>query len=223
MTKRTLILAGSLLILLLAACAGASNPEPVAIGNEANINSEPALALVENTPAPEATAVRLVLVEEDNSEDKALSADETSALPSQSETDESVVSKADLNLNDVGDGAILIYKRTSGKMGIGPTFFEWRFYADGRVAVSDGRVYQITPEEVKNLVDSMTAQGFFALEVDYTPEDTCCDRAAHEISVQQDGRVYQVTTLDGANNPPELDIALQSINNVLSALAEQGQ
>jgi len=221
MTKRTLILTGSLLMLLLAACSGAANPEPEAPGNKAALNNEPALAQVESSPAPEATVVRLVLVEEENVGDKSLVVGE--APTTQLETDVSVPSKADLNWNEATDGAVLIYKRTSGKMGIGPTFFEWRFYADGRVEVSDGRVYQITPEEVKTLVDSMTAQGFFALEADYTPEDTCCDRAVYEISVQQDGRVYQVTTLDGANNPPELDTALQSIHNILSALAEQGQ
>jgi len=207
--------------LLLVACTGAANPEPAALGNEASINSEPALAQVENTPAPEATVMRLVLVEDDSSTGESPS---TAEIPvTRLETDESVTSKAGLNLNEAADEAVLIYKRSGGKMGIGPTFFEWRFYANGRVEVSDGRVYQMTPEEVNDLLKSITVQDFFALKADYTPEDTCCDRAAHEITVQQDGRVYQVTTLDGANNPPELDTALQSIDNVLAALAEQGQ
>jgi hypothetical protein len=122
--------------------------------------------------------------------------------------------KAEANL----EGAVLLYERTGGLKGIGPSEWNWRFYADGRIVGSDGREWQVPPTEVEKLVNDLLALGFADFEASYIPEDTCCDRITHTLTVQQDGQVYQVSVLELAEAPAELFQAVDMVNNYLLAL-----
>lgn len=116
------------------------------------------------------------------------------------------------------DGAVLVYERSGGLKGIGPSEFSWTFYADGRIVGSDGREWQVPPEEIEKLVDDIMNLGFAEFEASYIPEDTCCDRVTHTLTVQDEGQVYTVSVLDGAEAPAELFQAADMANNYLMAL-----
>ncbi len=119
----------------------------------------------------------------------------------------------------MSEGAVMIYQRAGGLKGIGASEFSWTFYADGRIVGNDGREWQVSPEEVQKLVDDVMALGFAEFEVSYIPEDTCCDRVTHTLTVKDDdGQVYTVSVLDGADAPPELFTAVDMVNSYLMAL-----
>ncbi|MBX3058101.1 MAG: hypothetical protein KF770_16665 [Anaerolineae bacterium] len=116
------------------------------------------------------------------------------------------------------EGAVLVYERAGGLKSINPTAWSWRFYADGRIVGSDGREWQVPPEEIEKLVDDVLALGFTEFQASYIPEDTCCDRVTHTLTVQDGEQVYTVTVLDGADAPAELFEAVEMVNGYLLAL-----
>jgi hypothetical protein len=116
--------------------------------------------------------------------------------------------------------AVLIYERSGGLRGIGPGVQEWRLYGDGRIEGSDGNSWQAEPEAVQELVGSILDTSFTSLEPSYIPEDTCCDRATHRITIQTGEDTYTVETLDGANMPESLSENLEAINLFLMDLYE---
>jgi hypothetical protein len=115
-------------------------------------------------------------------------------------------------------GAVLMYERSGGLKSIRSTEFSWQFYADGRIVGNDGREWQVPPEEIEKLVDDVLALGFAEFDPSYIPEDTCCDRVTHTLTVQKDGQVYKVSVLDAADAPAELFEAVEMVNNYLLAL-----
>ncbi|MBL1129302.1 MAG: hypothetical protein D8M54_12440 [Chloroflexi bacterium] len=116
------------------------------------------------------------------------------------------------------EGAILLYERAGGLKSIGPTEWNWRFYANGRIVGSDGREWQVPPAEIEKLVNDVLALGFTDFQASYIPEDTCCDRVTHTLTVQDGEQVYTVTVLDGADAPAELFEAVEMVNGYLLAL-----
>lgn len=120
------------------------------------------------------------------------------------------------------DQPFLTYTVTGGLMGIGNPETVWTFYEDGRVEASDGRSWQLSDSEVKALRNIIEPDAFAMLEPSYIPENTCCDRMQYTIGVVgNDGEIVDVTTLDGADMPPLLSQSLQSIQQLVAALAER--
>ena len=124
-----------------------------------------------------------------------------------------------LSRDDVGT-AVLLYERSGGLKGVGPSVSDWQFYGDGRIVSSDGNSWRVEPERIDNLVAEITASGFQSLESNYVPEDTCCDRAFHLIIVRTAEKTHTVETLDGAEMPQSLKDNIQQINIFLSDLYE---
>ena len=113
---------------------------------------------------------------------------------------------------------VITYEREGGLKGIGPNQYVWHIYADGRITSSQDQTWQVTPEEVTALLTSINMANFHSLETNYVPEDTCCDRVLHTITVQTEGQTTKVTTLDGADMPETLTNALDTINTFLMDL-----
>jgi len=128
--------------------------------------------------------------------------------------DQTSQSKPELAMGD----AVLVFQRTGGLMGIGSNDQTWYFYADGRVTVSDGRSWQVKPAEITTLVDDLLALGFAGMGPDYLPADTCCDRFTYTIAIRDGEAIYQTTTMDGADAPPELFQAIDRINQFILTL-----
>ncbi|NJN54333.1 MAG: hypothetical protein HC804_05970 [Anaerolineae bacterium] len=146
--------------------------------------------------------------------------DETKPTPASTKE-----SAAHTDANEVEDktevdlqGALMLYEREGGLKGIGPSERNWRFYADGRIVGSDGREWQVLPAEIEKLIDDVMTLGFADFEASYIPEDTCCDRITHTLTVQQDGQIYTVSILELADAPAELFQAVDLVNNYLLAL-----
>lgn len=118
----------------------------------------------------------------------------------------------------ITDGAVMVYTRSGGLKSFRPTEATFTFYADGRIVSSDGREWQVPPEEIEKLVNDVMALGFAEFEASYIPEDTCCDRVTHTLTVRDGDQVYTVTVLDEADAPPELFQAVEMVNNYLIAL-----
>lgn len=190
--KRWFMVGMAFLIVFLVACAPAAAP----------MGDEPVYQTAEPTSvsAIEATADEASAAEASAAE---VAADE-SAAASKTET--------------ITDGAVMVYTRSGGLKSFRPTEATFTFYADGRIVSSDGREWQVAPEEIEKLVNDVMALGFAEFEASYIPEDTCCDRVTHTLTVRQGDQVYTVTVLDEADAPPELFQAAEMVNNYLIAL-----
>ena len=134
------------------------------------------------------------------------------------EADSGIVGETDSRSDTHNSGAVLVYERAGGLMGIGSSIISWTMFADGRVESSDGRSWQVSPENITTLVDSIMALGFADFEASYIPQNTCCDHATHTINIYQDGEVYKVTVIDSTDAPAELYQAIDLIGEFLIAL-----
>lgn len=115
----------------------------------------------------------------------------------------------------MGD-AVIIYQRSGGFAGVHE---QWTVYPDGRIVATDGREWQVTPEQVEQLLAEIEALGFFEMNSRYMPLNTCCDRFTYEITVHHGDRVNTVTTIDAAPDaPPELWHVIDEISHWVSAL-----
>lgn len=182
----------------LAACTAVS-PTPSGEGNGSSLTKQtavPALARVTSTPIPSPIATMETVLGNATSQDEASSSH---------------------NEVKIGD-ALLVYERTGGMMGIGSNDQTWHFYGDGRVTVSDGRSWQVDSQKITTLVNDILALGFTDFADSYMPQDTCCDRFTYTLIIKEGDQVYQTTTMDGADGPPELFQAIDLINQFILTL-----
>jgi hypothetical protein len=111
--------------------------------------------------------------------------------------------------------AAIVYRRSGGFAGVSE---QWTIYPDGRITASDGRAWQVKPEQVEQLVDDIQTLGFFKMKGRYVPLNTCCDRFTYEITVRRGDRVHTVVTIDAA---PDAPVALwQALEKVSSLLVD---
>ncbi len=94
---------------------------------------------------------------------------------------------------------ILIYQRSGGFAGLSE---QWRVYADGRVLAGAGREWQVTPDQVEQLLNELEALGFFDLNDKYISANTCCDRATFELTVRRGETIKKVAALESTPNTP---------------------
>ncbi len=117
---------------------------------------------------------------------------------------------------NIPDDAAIVFHRSGGIAGVDE---QWTVYRDGRVVANDGRAWQITAEQVEQLLADIEALGFFQLDNDFTPFDTCCDRFTYSLTVHNDDMVKTVTTIDDAANTPDaLWNVLERVNSLLVSL-----
>jgi hypothetical protein len=115
---------------------------------------------------------------------------------------------------NVPNDVVIIFHRGGGFAGVNE---QWTIYRDGRITANDGREWQITADQVEQLLIDIEALGFFELNDTYMPLDTCCDRFTYEVTVHKDNKANTVTTIDAAPNvPPELQQIITEINRVLT-------
>lgn len=176
-------------------------------------------ASVACTPPTERPAEELTSKTDESAQEALTIVTDTPLTESKELATDNVDDDADLSRTDM-DTAVLIYERRGGTKGIGPNVLEWRFYGDGRIVGSDGASWQVEPDEVANLVAEIAASGFNSLENDYIPEDTCCDRTTHVITMHTAGEKHTIETLDEAEMPQALEENIQIINSFLMALYE---
>ncbi|HXV98362.1 MAG TPA: hypothetical protein VEC93_08055 [Anaerolineae bacterium] len=116
----------------------------------------------------------------------------------------------------LSDEAVLIYQRSGGIADIAEA---WSVYPNGRVVASDGREWQVKPQQVEQLLHNIEALGFFELKDNYVPKDTCCDRFTHQLTVRRDNEIHTITTLDAAPDAPaELQTILTEVYNFFANL-----
>jgi hypothetical protein len=112
---------------------------------------------------------------------------------------------------------VLVYQRSGGIAAVRET---WRIYADGRV-VAKGQEWQVAPVEVEDLLEEIEAAGFFELEGEYMPKDTCCDRFTHRLTVEWNSKAHTLTTLDSTPGAPAaVQTTLSLVNNFFNNLAQ---
>lgn len=100
-------------------------------------------------------------------------------------------------------GPVLVYQRVGGFAGLTQT---WDVYADGRVVLDDGesrKTVGIDPAQVDELLRTVETLGFFELQDDFMPENTCCDRFFYTLTVQTGGMSNTIETVDDAPGVPE--------------------
>jgi len=180
-------------------------------GSSINTTSGEQTADTEVTPIPALKDV----VEETNEETAGTNSDtRTSASGNANETEEAAASVSRTGEEE----PVIIYEREGGLKGIGPSRYVWHIYADGRVTSSQDQSWQVAPEEIADLLTNLNVANLRSLNSNYVPEDTCCDRAQHTITIQADGQTYKFTTLDGVDLPEALTNTLDTINAFLMDL-----
>ncbi len=118
------------------------------------------------------------------------------------------------NKIQVGEGApedqpIIVLNQSGGIAG---QVIEWRIYADGRVekvedaqkpgAEGNVQTAEAEPEQIESLITDLEALGYFELNENYIPKDTCCDRFMYNLTVQTDERMHAIAALDGTDDVP---------------------
>ena len=112
------------------------------------------------------------------------------------------------------EGATIVFQRSGGFAGVDE---EWVIYSDGRITSAEGGAWQVAPERVEALVKQIDEAGFFELDGNYLPLDTCCDRFTYQVSVSMEDKSNSVTTIDAAPGvPPELWQVIDAINTLLT-------
>lgn len=160
--------------------------------------------------------------------EEALPPTQGEAYPAPSETDWSSTQVADVTksrqaypgpdarMGGLPEGATIVFRRSGGIAGLDE---EWAIYRDGRITSEDGDVWQVPPGKVEALVKQIDEAGFFELDGNYLPLDTCCDRFTYQVSVNMGEEANKVTTIDAAPNvPPELWQVIEEINALLTGL-----
>jgi hypothetical protein len=113
-------------------------------------------------------------------------------------------------------GVILQYQRTGGIGGFDET---WVIESNGRVTHTGrgaGTDRQLTPDQVAQLLQAIRAADMASLDASYIPQNTCCDRFTHVLTMTVDGQTKTVRTLDGAaGEPAVLTDLLAMLNNLL--------
>lgn len=111
------------------------------------------------------------------------------------------------------EGAVILFQQSGGFAGITE---EWAIYADGRIVAGDGRVLQVEPAQVQQLLEEAEAIGFFQMKADYVPLDTCCDRFLYTLTVRSGECVHTVRALEGAEAPAALWDLLGAVRRLIS-------
>lgn len=112
-------------------------------------------------------------------------------------------------------GAVIDYHREGGIAGL---IEGWTIFSDGRVVSLDGTEGRLSPQVVTELLTLIREAGFFEMAPSYIPQNVCCDRFSYRLTVQHEGQIYTVNTVDAAPDmPPELDRILGEIDQVLRA------
>lgn len=113
---------------------------------------------------------------------------------------------------EMPEGAVVIFRRSGGFAGVNE---EWVIYADGRVKSSQGEEWQADPAAVGDLLAQIDGYDFFSLRSQYIPANPCCDLFSYELIVNDRGRVHLVATVDGADAPEGLQLALQAVQEFI--------
>jgi hypothetical protein len=94
------------------------------------------------------------------------------------------------------------YHRSGGFSGTDDT---WTIAADGSVlhqGQTPGTPEQLAAAQTAELAAAIRAADFMSLEDSYVPQDTCCDRYLHEITVTIGGHSKTVRTIDASPTAP---------------------
>jgi hypothetical protein len=114
--------------------------------------------------------------------------------------------------------AVIIYQRSGGFVGVSE---QWTIYSDGRITTGDGREWQVTPQQVEQVLHNVEALGFFEMSGRYMSRTVCCDRFTYEITVRHGSEVKRITTVDAApNTPANLWRIIEEISGLVSDLRD---
>lgn len=112
---------------------------------------------------------------------------------------------------------LIILRRTGGFAGLED---EWWLFGDGRIVHrSDNQVQQVDGAEVVALHQDMLNGGFFNLAPEYLPADPSADRFTYEVTLIDGDNRHTVTTMDDAENMP--DLLRQSLSRITMLLVSQ--
>ncbi len=116
----------------------------------------------------------------------------------------------------VPTGIILQYQRVGGIGGFDET---WTIETTGQVSHTGrgpGTDRQLTPDQMAQLIGAIRAIPLAEPQTSYIPDNTCCDRFAHTLTITLDGLTRTVMTLDAApGEPPALTNLLAVLNGLL--------
>ncbi len=114
------------------------------------------------------------------------------------------------------ESAFLVYHRTGGLQGVNDT---WTVAADGQVSYQGQRpisAKQLDSAQMAELAAAVRSANFMSLEDSYVPENNCCDRYTHEITVSVAGQTKTVRTIDASpTEPASLTALIQTLNQLL--------
>jgi hypothetical protein len=118
----------------------------------------------------------------------------------------------DVGKGSLPEGVVIEFRRSGGIAGVNE---DWFVYSDGRIT-QGGNEWQVTPEQVQELLAKIETLGFFEMKGSYTELNTCCDRFTYELTVRSGDKVNRVSTIDAAPGAPaELWQVIDGISNLV--------
>ena len=86
----------------------------------------------------------------------------------------------------------------------------WVLESDGTVLGPEGYTGTVSAADRARLEAAVDAAGFFDLDAEYLPVDTCCDRFVYELTLTRGATTHTVTTIDAADAPETLFDLIQT-------------
>jgi hypothetical protein len=176
------------------------------------------VVLLAGCAVPPANPVRQGTATPVQVEDRPLAKTAAAATPAPSETAQPEKE------GEPAERPLIVYHRSGGIAG---SEEEWKIYASGRVSHADLakhdnpiQEWQVEPEQVAELLHKIETLGFFDLEDDYMPLDTCCDRFTHEVTVRRGGNVKSLRVLDAT---PEVPVVAWDTIDAIQGFLEEGK
>jgi hypothetical protein len=111
--------------------------------------------------------------------------------------------------------AVINYRRSGGFAGVSD---EWTVFVDGQVKSAAGQAWQVSAQEISDLVQAAEEAGFFSMQSSYIPKNACCDRFMYHLTIRLGNQVHTVETIDAAPGmPAELGPLLREVDDALRA------
>ncbi|HEX9978903.1 MAG TPA: protealysin inhibitor emfourin [Acidimicrobiia bacterium] len=96
----------------------------------------------------------------------------------------------------------------------------WTLASDGTVTGPNAQTGRISGADLATLRAAISAAGFFDLDAEYMPDDTCCDRFTYVLTLTVGDRTNTVTTIDAAEAPQTLFALIGTFRGALSAATQ---
>ena len=111
---------------------------------------------------------------------------------------------------------VIVFQRSGGLAGVSE---QWSIYADGKIAIKDGKEFKIDSAQVTALLEAIQAAGFYDMKAGpgIGGPSSCKDCYTYQLTVTSDKKSNSLTVQEGSKDMPEsFWNIIQKINDLIA-------